>query len=993
MGNTKNPKKRLISCLEVRNGSQPELNKSFQLKFTSLKIMNLAALLIAAILYSCSSKENDPLLDLELRKYEIRCDKAQLDSIYANYEEDIYIPVQISFNGVKKEAKMRLRGDTSREKPKKSLKVVFEDKGFNGDSKKLNLNAEYSDLTYMRQFLSSYLIRKSGNICFESNFAEVYLNGEFYGLYLEVENMDKHFLERNGLSNKAGKLYKATVDGACLSIHDHVPSKWEKKSFKKWGNEDLHQLIEMIDETPVPEFRNFLQEKFHYNALVDLLALNMLLGNGSTYYHNYYLYHDLYSDGKWQMFPWDLDKTLSYYQNYPYKYHVTSTVWISDNALVEKCFLNKEVFNDIKIRVEELHKVLLNDQKLSDLLDRVKPIIADAVSKDQSDKIESTEVWESAIEDEKDYFSTQLALLRSEFDQQPQPFLVERIDRIVTDRPEFKWHPSSHPASKEITYTFIYGPDYTLLDTNTTRTISGIKDTTFTLEEALSDGKYYWRVLADDGTHSIVGFNSRNEITVKKGTALPERLESRLVLTKESSPYTLAGEMVIGRNGILEIEAGTEIHMAGDARIVCHGDILARGNEEMPIYFVPGNNYQAWNDIYFYTDATADFSHTYFEDGLIRSKYANIKMDHCSVKLEQRSMWNESKEGEDKREAMFYAQGGTITADHCEFISNGTGEGLIFYNLEAHVSHSNFRNIPDALEYIQCNNSSMIGNLITGSPDDAIDLDGSNNVLIESNVLIANKDKGISIGDEDFGPCKDNVVVRNNFIAQNHTGLAVKDSSKALVEGNSFVQNSKGIHIYLKRDDHQQGGTVELINGLFYGISEENVLVDEHSELIFGSAAIHEGNLDGALKYEQDPFINLGKGDYLRKDETPTAEFGAFTNVSETIDLSAIRLDDSEEYYLGDWVELKNNTGFDIDLGNGTFSIQTTSEVHTITIPLGVTLKGNSSLFITDKYLDVQWIYPDRQQIGALKKLPRDEFRAELRHASGILIGELEYEP
>ena len=40
----------------------------------------------------------------------------------------------------------------------------------------------------------------------------------------------------------------------------------------------------------------------------------------------------------------DLDKTLSYYDWKPYKYNETSSDWENDNSLIEKCFLNKQIF-------------------------------------------------------------------------------------------------------------------------------------------------------------------------------------------------------------------------------------------------------------------------------------------------------------------------------------------------------------------------------------------------------------------------------------------------------------------------------------------------------------------------------------------------------------------------------------------------------------------------------------------------------------------------
>jgi len=166
-----------------------------------------------------------------IKEYYIECDSTDLQNIYQNFKENTYVPIKITYKGETRVARMRIRGDTSREDQKKSLKIKFDSLQLKDIPKVLNLNAEYADKTYIRQYLSSKLMQRSGQICFDSEHAKVFINGQFFGLYLQVENMDKDFLKRNNLSKK-GNLYKATKDGACLSIFDDFDVKWEKKTNK-----------------------------------------------------------------------------------------------------------------------------------------------------------------------------------------------------------------------------------------------------------------------------------------------------------------------------------------------------------------------------------------------------------------------------------------------------------------------------------------------------------------------------------------------------------------------------------------------------------------------------------------------------------------------------------------------------------------------------------------------------------------------------------------
>jgi spore coat protein CotH len=43
--------------------------------------------------------------------------------------------------------------------------------------------------------------------------------------------------------------------------------------------------------------------------MVNYYAVNMCIQNWDGFFNNYFLYHDPRPDGKWEMFPWDEDKT------------------------------------------------------------------------------------------------------------------------------------------------------------------------------------------------------------------------------------------------------------------------------------------------------------------------------------------------------------------------------------------------------------------------------------------------------------------------------------------------------------------------------------------------------------------------------------------------------------------------------------------------------------------------------------------------------------
>jgi hypothetical protein len=199
------------------------------------------ALCFLIFLTACSKKNIAPP---SLKEFWIECNEDSLKWMFENPHENRYISVFCKSKDMKKVGKMRVRGDTSRGFSKKSLKLILENQ--DGREQTINLNAEYLDKSYLRQHISSTIFNLLEQTCFLTSYARVHLNGRFHGLFLEIENMDKGFLVRNGLDPK-GNLYKAAIDGASLTVYDSLDFHWEKKTSKKDSWNDLHQLIYDLD--------------------------------------------------------------------------------------------------------------------------------------------------------------------------------------------------------------------------------------------------------------------------------------------------------------------------------------------------------------------------------------------------------------------------------------------------------------------------------------------------------------------------------------------------------------------------------------------------------------------------------------------------------------------------------------------------------------------------------------------------------------------------
>lgn len=946
-------------------------------------------------LLSCDSllKEKNPTQPLslvqELSTYHITCDEQAFQRIYKNFQENTYVPITISFNGTKISARMRIRGDTSREDPKKSLKIKFDSTSFSPNETTLNFNAEYSDHTFIRQYLSSKLMQASGQICFLAEPVKLFLNGHFLGLYLKVENMDDEFLARNQLSPK-NNLYKATKDGACLSVFDEVESKWEKKTNKKSDYNDLKKLIHQVNTIPHNQFYNFIQENFEYESLVNLIAVNMLLSNGSTYYHNYYLYHDLYKTGKWQVFPWDMDKTLSYYNWMPYTYHRTSSEWESDNPLIERSLLCPPMFKDIKARVKELHHSYFNTAFISPSIDQLITTLSPHIALDTTDKIQSTASWLKEVNKEKEYFDAHYQSLQSQFTQHPSSFYVERFSQPQTDDITFKWSKSTSPVNKPISYILSYGTDFLLQDSSKTIHIAAIADTFYTVKKP-TDGIYYWKVTATDGTHLTDGFNTKNRVEVKSGTLLLSPITSNKRLVQKDAPYIIPNDLVINEGVELTIDPGVKIYLKQAVNIHCHGNIVASGTKENPVVFQPDNTAKNWGFIYFYAKAKKGlFSYTSFLEGIINFKETDLFLDHCFFKIDQKNL----VQGE-KRSGIVWGDKGKITINHSSFEGNNTGEGVVVYHVEASINYSSFSHIPDAIEYISVKKGEIKNNYVVSSPDDAIDLNHCSNVLIEGNFLLNNNDKGISIGTEQYGPSRKNIVIKNNVLVGNQIGIAIKDSSFATIYNNTLYKNKKGIYAYKKRDDYQKGGEATVYNTIISESLEGAIVFDKWSAIEASYCCTDKTSLGKSNIVGTPDFIDPKRNNFQLSKNSPCIEsgkkhdaMGAYTSAPAFLTIEEVKTLAVNEKKSVTWVKVQNNYNVPVDLSLYRLLISTGTKKKKFVFPIGSSLPPLSSVYLTKNYSLFTRLHPSVNIMGDLPKQTANYVSIQITTSTGKVVHE-----
>jgi spore coat protein CotH len=222
----------------------------------------------------------------------------------------------------------RLRGNTSRLAQKKSFKISFNEyvsgRQYQG-VKKINLNGQHNDPTMVREKLFYDLWNKSGMANRRTSFVKMFINHVYYGLYTNLEEFDKDWLQRV-YGEKSGNLYKCTYPADLVYLGTNQQTYKNIQSGSTTGgraydlqtNEtadnysDLVDLISTLDNATVADFAAQIAQKIDIDNLLKAYAFDVASGNWDDYLYNknnYFLYHRA-STGKFEFISYDADNTF-----------------------------------------------------------------------------------------------------------------------------------------------------------------------------------------------------------------------------------------------------------------------------------------------------------------------------------------------------------------------------------------------------------------------------------------------------------------------------------------------------------------------------------------------------------------------------------------------------------------------------------------------------------------------------------------------------------
>ncbi len=201
---------------------------------------------------------------------------------------------------------------------KKSIKIDFNEfvSGQEYDGlRKINLANGVGDPSFQRDMLCYDMMRTAGIAAPRTAHTTLYLNDQYWGIYVLIEQVDKTFVSEN-FDDDNGDLFK-NMGWSALEYLGTNPTSYKEffelktnKTEDNWS--DFIELCDVINNTSIFNFPDAIQKVFDVDEYLRVLAIDVLTNNWDSYIEhgrNWYLYHEP-EDGLFHWVPWDYNLSM-----------------------------------------------------------------------------------------------------------------------------------------------------------------------------------------------------------------------------------------------------------------------------------------------------------------------------------------------------------------------------------------------------------------------------------------------------------------------------------------------------------------------------------------------------------------------------------------------------------------------------------------------------------------------------------------------------------
>jgi len=249
-------------------------------------------------------------LDLTLPIYYLQIDSVYLEKLYRDPWTDEYFPALFFYDSIEYKCEARFRGGTARNLPKKSWAIKFENNDNIFHARKINLNAEYSDRSMMRNHLAMRLFCYLSQPAPNTEYVNYFVNDEYQGVFLQIEQVNEDFLKRN--NRQPNSLYEAQIHGASmapLTHYEYYAKNWDKKIGGTQDFSDIQMLFSKFFYWTKDDFEIAIEREIDVESFLNYIAIEFAIVGQDCFTKNLFLFFDEQKN-RWEVFPWDNDATF-----------------------------------------------------------------------------------------------------------------------------------------------------------------------------------------------------------------------------------------------------------------------------------------------------------------------------------------------------------------------------------------------------------------------------------------------------------------------------------------------------------------------------------------------------------------------------------------------------------------------------------------------------------------------------------------------------------
>ena len=723
---------------------------------------------------------------------------------------------------------VRYRGESSRDVWPRPYRIKFRDEHEFEDRERVNLVSDELG----REALAHDLFQRVGLPAPDTHFITLYVNENWHGDYLDIEQVDNDFLEAHFPDDDDGNLYRGH-DGADLSYRGPDPDSYRPYYVKKNNEEaddysDVIALTAALTNSPNETFRAETEALADMRQWLRWFAVQAVLDNheGALWIgpgDDYFLYHRP-ADGRFLLISWDHDGTFT---------NPNHSIWEPD-------WLGPEIVRRIlhyphftRWYYQDIASIAENEFSVAEMYPRI-DALPDVVSSGDRSELQQ-------------YIAARIPALLAQIPATTLAITTNGGANFATTEPEVTLEGTCSPLRDVAVNGESAAVHYPTATTWRTTSALWTRDNVFVFT---------------DGLHS-------RTITVYWDTFHGGALTEDTTLLTSGYPYVITSDIVVPAGITLTIEPGVTLQFQADRALrVEGGRLLAEGSAAQPILFTrQGGGY--WGGILlYYTHADNRIGHavveytreaiTYPRTHGVTAYASTVTIADSILRHTQDSNaviadWNSTlyllrNEIYDIQSDAVHASGGYafIQGNHIYDVHH------VFPLEGIEISHMTTPAI-------------LLDNHIHDVSDDCLDLNHSS-AIIARNELHHCGDKGISIGH----PSSTTLV--NNLVYASLTGIAVKDGAVSRIVNNTVADNLHGIWLYGWHQG-EGGGSATVVNSIVWG-NGTALELDALSAITVTYSDV-EGSWPGEGNINADPLFRAPQsGIYRLLEDSPCVDTG-----------------------------------------------------------------------------------------------------------------------